>query len=176
MAKLSLKKHLQSMSKEHVIEFVLEVYRNNKPTKDYINYLLDPNEKEMLEKYRNIIIEEFYPTKKNWEPKTRFSVCKKAISQFKSLKPAPEHLADLMLTLPEMVYKFTNEYGDMQEQYYDSSETNFNIVLKYITKHGFLDAFKQRCLQCVENASPFGYGFSEVIGDLYYEYYQNESQ
>ena len=44
------------MSKEHLIAFVLELYQNNKQTKQYIEYLLDPNEKEMLEKYRKIII------------------------------------------------------------------------------------------------------------------------
>ncbi len=63
MAKITLKKHLQSMSKEHAIEFILEVYKNNKPSKEYIDYVLNPNEKEMLEKYRQIIIDEFYPDK-----------------------------------------------------------------------------------------------------------------
>ena len=161
------------MSKEHVIEFVLEVYRNNKPTKEYLDYLLNPNEKKMLEKYRNIIIEEFYPTKRVLEPKTRFSVCKKAISEFRSLKPAPELLADLLLTLPELACEFTNEFGDMWEQYYDSAETNFNIALKYIYEHGLLDDFKLRSLKCVENASPCGYGFADAIESLYYEYYES---
>ena len=172
MAKLTLKKHLQSMSKEHVIEFVLEVYRNNKPTKAYMDYLLNPNEKEMLEKYRKVIIEEFYPNKRTFDPKTRFSICKKAISEFRSLKPDPELLADLMLTLPEMACQFTNEYGDMWEQFYDSAETNFDIALKYIQKHGLLDIFEKRCLKCVEYASPCGYGFCDAIESIYYEYYQ----
>lgn len=160
------------MSKEHVIEFVLEVYRNNKPTKEYIDYLLNPNEREMLEKYRKVIIEEFYPTKRTLEPKTRFSVCKKAISEFRSLKPDPKLLADLMLTLPEMACRFTNEYGDMWEQFYDSAETNFEIALKYIQKHGLLDVFKLRCQKCVEHASPCGYGFCDAIESIYYEFYK----
>lgn len=161
------------MSKEHLVKFVLEVYRNNKPTKEYMDYLLDPNEKEMLEKYRRVIIEEFYPTKKTLEPKTRFSVCKKAISEFRSLKPTPELLADLMLTLPETSCQFTSEFGDMWEQYYNSTETNFQVALKYMKQHGLLEAFKLRCLKCVEHASYCGYGFDDAIEDMYYEYYQN---
>ena len=161
MAKITLKKHLQSMSKEHAIEFILEVYKNNKPSKEYIDYVLNPNEKEMLEKYRQIIIDEFYPDKNTFNPKTRFSACKRAISEFRSLKPAPELLADLMLTLPET------------EQFYDSAETNFNIALKYIEKNGLLDSFKQRIRKCVEYASPCGYGFCDAIESLYYEYYQD---
>ena len=85
------------MSKEHVIEFVLDVYKSNKPTKEYMDYVLNPNEKEMLKKYKKVIVEEFYPNKKTFDPKTRFSVCKKAISKFKSFKPVPDLLADLML-------------------------------------------------------------------------------
>ncbi len=173
MAKITLKKHLQSMSKEHAIEFILEVYKNNKPSKEYIDYVLNPNEKEMLEKYRQIIIDEFYPDKNTFNPKTRFSACKRAISEFRSLKPAPELLADLMLTLPETACKFTYEYGDMWEQFYDSAETNFNIALKYIEKNGLLDSFKQRIRKCVEYASPCGYGFCDAIESLYYEYYQD---
>lgn len=161
------------MSKEQVIEFVLDVYRNNKPSKEYMDYVLNPNEKEMLEKYRKVIIEEFYPNKNIFDPKTRFSVCKKAISEFKSLKPAPELLADLMLTLPETACKFASDCGDLWEQFYDSTETNFEIALKYIEKNGLLDTFKQRCRKCVQHASPSGYGFCESIESLYDDYYQD---
>lgn len=105
------------MSKEHVIEFLLEIYQTNKQTKEYIEYLLNPNEKEMLETSRKVIINEFYPTKNTFDPKLRFSVCEKAITEFKSLKPDPALLADLLITLPEKACEFTYEFGDMWEQY-----------------------------------------------------------
>ena len=161
------------MSKEHVIEFVLDVYKSNKPTKEYMDYVLNPNEKEMLEKYRKVIIEEFYPNKNTFDPKTRFSVCKKAISKFKSFKPAPGILADLMLTLPENACQFAYDYGDLWEQFYDSAKTNFEIALKYIEKNGLLETFKQRCGKCVQHASPCEYGFCESIESLYDEYYKD---
>lgn len=160
------------MSKEHVIKFVLEVYQNNKPTKEYLDYLLNPNEIEKLEKYKKIIVEEFYPNKGTWNPKTRFSVCKKAISEFRALKPDPSLLADLLLTLPETACKFTYEYGDMWEQFYDSAATNFEIALKYLQKNDLLAIFKERCEKCVKYASPCGWGFQDEIKSLFYEYYQ----
>lgn len=46
---------------------------------------------------KNIIQEEFYPSKRRSEPKTRFSVCRKAISDFKKLHPSDDMLADLMV-------------------------------------------------------------------------------
>ena len=59
MSKAALKKHLQSLNREQLIETVLEMYDNMKPVKEYLEFFLNPNEKEMFEKYRTIIVNEF---------------------------------------------------------------------------------------------------------------------
>jgi len=171
MSKIALKKQLQSLTNEQMIETVLEMYDKLKPVKEYLEYYLNPNEKEMFEKYKTIIVNEFYPKGKTAQPKTRFSVAKKAIADFKALKPSPELLGDLMLTLPEMACKFTCDYGDMWEQYYDSASTNFKIALNFLEKNNLLDNFKVRCENCLKNASHCGYGFEDEILDLFYQYY-----
>jgi len=171
MSKIALKKQLQSLTNEQMIETVLEMYDKLKPVKEYLEYYLNPNEKEMFEKYKTIIVNEFYPKGKTAQPKTRFSVAKKAITDFKALKPSPELLGDLMLTLPEMACKFTCDYGDMWEQYYDSASTNFKIALNFLEKNNLLDNFKVRCENCLKNASHCGYGFEDEILDLFYQYY-----
>ena len=162
---------MQSLTNEQLLEIVLYMYDNMKPVKEYLEYSLNPNEKEMFEKYKTIIVNEFYPKGKTAQPKTRFSVAKKAITDFKALKPSPELLGDLMLTLPEMACKFTCDYGDMWEQYYDSASTNFKIALNFLEKNNLLDNFKVRCENCLKNASHCGYGFEDEILDLFYQYY-----
>jgi len=172
MSKSTLKKHLQTLTKEQLTEFILEMYDNSKPAKEYLEYYLKPNEQELLEKYRKVIVQEFYPKGKTAEPKTRFSVARKAISDFRYLKPSPEALADLMLTLPEMACKFTREYGDMSEQFYDSAYNNFKTALLFIYKNGLKNSFKLRCEDCVKWASYCGYGFGDDMREIYYQYYQ----
>jgi len=174
MSKVALKKHFQSLTKEQLIETVLEMYDTIKPAKEYFEFFLNPNEKEMFEKYRTIIVNEFYPKGKYTEPKTRFSIAKKAIADFRILKPSPELLGDLMLTLPEMACRFTSEYGDMWEQYYDSTYTNFKNTLIYLQKNNLLEHFKLRCEDCVKYASPCGYGFADDIADIFYQYYNDK--
>ena len=173
MSKIALKKKLQSLTNEQMIETVLEMYDKLKPVKEYLEYYLNPNEKEMFEKYKTIIVNEFYPIGKSAQPKTRFSVAKKAIIDFRALKPSSELLGDLMLTLHEMACKFTCDYGDMWEQYYESVTTNFKNALNFLEKTNLLDNFKVRCESCLKNASHCGYGFEDDIADLHYQYYND---
>lgn len=163
---------MQSLSKEQIIETLLEVYDNVKPAKEYFEFFLNPNEKEMLEKYRTVILKEFALEWKYSAPKLRFSEAKKAISEFKTLKPSPELLADLMLTLPEAACKFTYNYGDMSEQFYNSAYNNFKVALEFLHKNNLLQNFKLRCEDCVKYASPCGYGFADDIDDIFYQYYE----
>ena len=174
MSKITLKRQLKSLTYEQIIETVLEMYDNLKPVKEYFEYYLNPNEKEMFEKYKTIIVNEFYPKGKYAQPKMRFSVAKKAIADFRALKPSPDLLGDLMVTLAEMACKFTYDYGDMAEQYYESAYTNFRNALIYLQKNKLLDSFKLRCTDCVKYASPCGYGFAYEISELFVQYFNDD--
>jgi len=171
MSKTLLKKHLQSLQKEQIIEQVLELYINYKPVKEYFTFFLNPDEQGMFKKYRALIVNEFYPKTKSFNPKTRFSVAKKAISDFSKLNPSPELIGDLMVTFVENACQFTFDFGDMWEQYYVSTAVNYNQSLKFLHKNNLLENFKLRMENCVKYAEPCGYGFADEISDLYYEYY-----
>ena len=174
MSKLQLKKELQRLSKEQLIEQITELYDSYKPVKEYYQTFLNPgNIQELFEKYKAIIVNEFYPNTKSWNPKTRFSVAKKAIADFGALKPPPKLLADLMVTLAENASHFTYDYGNMTEQYYNSTVNNFERALKYLHKEGLLDDFKLRCEDCLKYAEPCGYGFPNEMDDVFGEYYES---
>lgn len=172
MSKTQLKKELQKLTKEQLIEQITELYDKYKPVKEYYGVYLDPNSgSELFEKYKTIIVNEFYPKGKYAEPKTRFSVAKKAIADFSALKPPPSLLADLMVTLAENACQFTYDFGDMSEQYYNSTVTNFERALKFLKKEDLLDDFKLRCEDCLKYAEPCGYGFPDEMWEVFDEYY-----
>jgi hypothetical protein len=172
MSKTQLKKELQKLSKEQLIEQIAELYSLYKPVKEYFQSFLNPEGiQELFEKYKTVIINEFYPTAKTRGPKLRFSVAKKAISDFSVLKPSPKMLAELMVTLAENACKFTYNYGDMSEQYYSSAYNNFERALKYLQKEDLLDDFKLRCEDCVKYSEDCGYGFQDDMNYLFDVYY-----
>lgn len=175
MSKATVKKILMSMPKEDIIGMVLEMYDARKEAKEYLEFYVNPDEDGKLEEYKKIIVEEFYPTKgKNPVGKTRFAICRKAVSDYKKLKPSADKLADLMLCYVENACRFTYDYGDMWEQYYTSVENNFDKTMAFIAKNNMLEHFKPRLKQCVEWASPCGWGFADTIADIYYEYFPED--
>lgn len=174
MSKSALKKELQKLTKEQLVEQILDLYDKNKSVKEFYDFYLNPkNEKELAEKYKKAIRKEFNIEKPE-RAGLKYSVAKRAISDFKDLQPSPEALADVMLTLPECACEFTYEYGDMEESFYNGAYNNYLTALKFIAKHDLLDAFKLRAEQCVKWASPCGYGFADDIASVYYDYYQDE--
>ena len=114
MSKATIKKMLKAMPKEEIIGMVLEMYDARKEAKEYLEFFANPDEDGKLEEYKKIIIEEFYPAKITKEPQTRFSVCRKAVSDYKKLKPSADKLADLMLCYVENACQFTYDYGDIR--------------------------------------------------------------
>ena len=171
MSKATIKKLLKSMPKEDIISMVLEMYDARKEAKEYLEFFANPDEDAELEKYKKIIVEEFYPAKARQNPKLRFSECRKAVSDFRKLKPSADKLADLMVCYVETACQFTYEFGDMWEQYYCSVETNFDKTLEFLSKNNLLEQFKPRLQKCVEWASGCGWGFADIIADIYFDYF-----
>ena len=75
------------MDKEEIITLVLELYSSKPEAKEYLDFFVAPNETEVLNKYKQIIAYEFYPGGRK-DAQVRFSVCCKALSDFKKLKPS----------------------------------------------------------------------------------------
>ena len=92
-----------SMDKSEIIKMVLELYSARKEAKEYLDFYAEPNEGQKLAEYKHIIREEFYPSR-NREPKTRFSVCRKALSDFKKLKPSEDSIIVFASLLLSIIY------------------------------------------------------------------------
>ena len=61
MSKARLKRQLQSLPKERVIEIMLELYDARKEAKEYLEFYLTPDSNAELEKCKKIIRQEFFP-------------------------------------------------------------------------------------------------------------------
>lgn len=168
MSKSQVKKLLAGMSKEEVINIVMELYDARKEARDYLDYYVNPNESNELEKFKKIVLKEFDDDISR-DPQCRFSVCRKALSDFKKLAPSTETLAEAMVYYVERVCEFSFYAGDLWEQYYDSAVSNFRSMLKFLMKNDMLEAMMPRMVQIMAWCWPCGYGFHDEIGDSFCE-------
>ncbi|MBI4683936.1 MAG: hypothetical protein HY755_01930, partial [Nitrospirae bacterium] len=98
---------------------------------------------------------------------------RKAISDFKKLSPSPEHIADAMVYFVECGVSFTNDFGDIDEPFYNSMEGMFEDACVFIQKNNFEKLFKERCKKIMGDTSGIGWGFHDYLADAYYQFFED---
>lgn len=176
MSKAQVKKELNALKEKEVVSIILDLYDAYPEVKENLEARFAEDKvvanAALLEKFKKIIREEFYPLR--GQEKCRVSVCKKAISDFKKFKPEARDIADLMLFFVEQGCQYTHDYGDMWESFYTSFENNYRATLEYVFENGLEYEFKERFKECFRLTEDCGWGFNDVLGDYFYEYYQDE--
>ncbi|MFV9677365.1 MAG: DUF6155 family protein [Methanosarcinales archaeon] len=165
-----IKEHLSVLPRHELEKMIVELYKKNQESRELIELKFNPaSEIDAFEKYKKQIIYEFFPDR--GFGKLRYSVMRKALKNFTDLSKNHELIADLMMTHVESGVKFTNEYGDINERFYDNIAGMYMKVLRYITKHDLKADFKMRCKAVVMDTKGIGWGFHDELDDLYSEYY-----
>lgn len=164
----NVKKELKKLDKSKLIELVADLYKKNKSVKEFLDFYTNPNEDELFEKYRDKVFEAFFP-KRGYHYSLKTG--KQAISDFKKLGTSIDLLADLMLFYVETGVKFTNEFGDIDENFYSSMETTYVAALKLMKKENSLDKFAERTREVVRDTNGIGWGFHDYLSDVHSDFY-----
>lgn len=168
-----LKQYLNQKSKVELINEISDLFGKFENVKNYYTTKINPdNAKQVLQKFKDIIKKEFFPSRGYGNAK--LSVARKAISDFKKVTNSKKELADIMLFYVEMGVEYTNTYGDINESFYTSMESMYEKVLKYIFDQGLQDQFIDRCEEIVKDTSDIGWGFHDTLSDTYYEYFEED--
>jgi hypothetical protein len=171
MGLTEIKKELKKLDKTKLVEFVSELYKTQKSVKEYLDFYFNPDEKALFEKYKTQVIEAFYP-KRGFGLNLKKG--KKAISDFKKLGVTSKYLADLMLCYVEAGVEFTNDYGDIDENFYVSIERMYVQTLTLMRKEDLLDYFLERNRKVAYDTSDIGWGFYDYMVAAFIDYYPDE--
>jgi Family of unknown function (DUF6155) len=160
------KQYLKSRSQEELIADIAELFRKFPAVREYYQIKLHPQEEEeIVAKYKQIIANEFFPVK--GLGKARLSVAKQAIIDYQKLSQKEASLIDIMLFYVEQGVKFTNTYGDIDEQFYLSLEGIYEKAIAIIKKTGLKDIFKPRCQAIIDNSSGIEGSFNQNLRNTY---------
>ena len=65
MGLADIKKELNKLDKDKLIDLVADLYKKNKSVKEFFDFYVNPDERELFNKYRDKIFEAFYPRRGN---------------------------------------------------------------------------------------------------------------
>jgi len=168
MGLTDIKKELKKLDKDKLIYLVADLYKKNKSVQEFLDFYVNPNERELFEKYRDKVFVAFYP-KRGYKLKLKDG--KKAISDFKKLGPSTDLLADLMLFYVAAGVQFTNDFGDIDEGFYSSMATTYVAALTLMRKENLLDKYADRASKVVSDTSGIGWGFHDYLCDVHSDFY-----
>lgn len=163
-----VKSELNKLDKSDLIKHISELYKKYKPVKKYFDFYISPDEKKLLEEYKEKVTEGFFPKRGD---QIKLSISRKAINDFKKLGGTAESEAELLLHYVENGVELTNTYGDIDENFYLSVGNTYSNALKLMEKNGLLDKFKDRALDIVNETVNIGWGFHDHLADVYYYFY-----
>lgn len=166
---VTLKKYLAGFSKEQLIGQILELSKKFKNVKSYYDFSINPDVSQQTEKVKAIILQCFFPSRGY---KLRLKDARKAVNDFKKLSPDEESLIDTMIYYVECGVRFTNDFGDIDEPFYNSVAGMFRqagALYIHIAKN---KEFHDRAEKIMNDTSGIGWGFHDELADIYYNHFK----
>ena len=157
-----LKESLKDFSQKELTELVVEISKSCPQAKEFLTLRFLKNTDEVVHKYKKKIENEFYPSRGHGRLNLREA--KKAISDFKKICSDKTYHIDLLLYYVENCVDFTNDYGDINENFYISAESVFEQAVKALntTDKAVYEQFEQRINHIVDKACD-GWGFQDSL-------------
>jgi hypothetical protein len=118
---------------------------------------------EALEKYRERIVEQFFP--RRGFGKLKLAEARKTIRDYRKATGNIAGTIDLMLTCVENGTDFTREFGDINEAYYNSLESVMNEMSQLLCREGaeLYPRFRERIRRLESNADHIGWGYGDYL-------------
>lgn len=171
MENKKLKSTLNKQSKEELVDIIDDLYKKYKPVKDYFDFKKYIDKENLLKEYKAKINEGFYPPK-GWAVK--LSKPLREIKEFKSHEPDAEPIIELMLYYVESGIAFSNKFGNMVENLFESMEEVYSEALNLLQENQLLDKYNKRCLKIVNASKNTGWGFYGVLKEIYFDYFKEK--
>ena len=158
-----IKEKLLLLNTKELIGIISELYTLSQQNENFCNARLLNNTDDVLEVYKQLIRKYMYPdlTKRNQD--ISLSSARKAISEYKRATGSLTGTLELMVYYIECGHKFTQDYGDIDERFYDSLISMFDKVIELLKLHLDLKEIFYSRLKCISDDSRnFGWGYDHL--------------
>ena len=165
-----LKKILEEMTQDELIQEILKLYNKLPQVKDFYNQdlMTEEERQEVLGKYKEKIYKEFWTSKGNPKGMINNSTIKNVLTDYEKICLFDFDLADLLIYRVETATDYAEQFGGMAESNYNSSITSFKKAMKIINENNFNSHFESRIKMTLKSGN-LDYWYIEQLEHLFYE-------
>lgn len=162
-----IESELEELGKPALIRLLKQIYDASTANQAFFvsQLLKEQVTTEMREPYRQRIIHQFFPNR--GFGKLDLRVARQAIRDYRRATQDIAGTLDLMLTYVEQGTRFTNEFGDIEESFYNSMESVLGEAAKLVTSHPDLyDQFRGRFIGLKRATNGIGWGYHDAVTEI----------
>ena len=157
----AVRQHLGSWGKPALLALVKDLYDTDAENRDFIQARCQAESGggEVLEKYRRKIVDRFFPTR--GEGKLKLGEARKATGNLPGT-------VELLMTYVENGVKFTHEYGDIDECFYNSVESALDELAALLQGEAreLYPKFRDRLARVEQMTDGIGWGFHDFVAGV----------
>lgn len=162
MSKAQLKKYIQGLEREHLEEFVMDIYSDVKPAKEYLDFFLNPDVNKMVEKTQRAIYSKIYRADQEPLRRLKFSKINDIMKDFTIKVRDPYIVADMMVYLLTLLCEFSSRYS-YSESFVRSLVANFARFSKWLVSSGLEKEYKDIMSSLIEKTYKIGWGCTDWV-------------
>ncbi|MDF0675662.1 MAG: hypothetical protein P0120_15180 [Nitrospira sp.] len=163
----AIRRHLSAQSKAALLALVKDLYDASSSNRNFLHarVQVEAGDGTAVEKYRRTIIEQFYPQR--GFGKLKLAEARKAIRDYRRATGDLTGTIDLMLTYVENGTRFTCDFGDINEAYYNSLESVLREMTQLLRKEhsSVYPQFRERIQGLETHADRIGWGYGDALRD-----------
>ena len=163
-----VKKAASRFNQPELIELLRDLYRLSEKNRNFIHARLSVGE-DPIDSYRRIIWNCLYVDLFEEKEGDRISEAEEAISEYAMAADDPRGVAELMIHFVESGQKFTLDWGDMGERFYDSLLEMYEKALEQVLSlpEEEKEELRERLHNLVTSSSGLGWGYHDDLGSLF---------
>lgn len=164
------RKHLATRDKPALLALVKDLYDAAAGNRDFIHARCQAEDRggEVLERYREKVVGHFFSKKAHGMGDLKLGEARKAIRDYRKATGNITGTTELLMSYVENGVRFTRDYGDIDERFYNSVESALDelaALLRGETRDMY-PQFRERLAKVEQMADGIGWGFHDFVADV----------
>lgn len=161
----AIRQHLKSWEADALIALIKDLHDSSPTNRDFLHARVAATQGggTAFASYRKRVVDPFYPSR--GEGNLKLGEARKAIREYRKATSDIPGTIELLLVFCETGAKFTNEFGDINERFYDSLGHGLDELCQLVKQQGreVWEAVRDRLDKLAIDTHGIGWGYSDDI-------------